>query len=569
MEISTVADHLNKNALTVSQYLFPNGHHEGSRYRVGGVDGEKGRSLNIDTVKGVFCDFANPDHNGDMLDLWCLVRGLDKKRAAQDAAAWAGLSERPQPSAPKERCAANSNPYVLAYLASRSISEPTVQAFRLGAEGKTILFPRGFGEGNSTIKYWPIGNKAGIRQTTGAVATCFGWNVCKGRNRLIITEGEIDAMSVYEAMGGECDVVSVPSGVSNMQWLEHDSDRLSHYGEYLIWMDNDEPGFEAQQKIVDALGMTRCKVVQSKLKDANATLQQHGKQGVQAELLDARSIVRMAAFQLEPSALSGPDMFMEGAIEVFPEIYWHPATTTLLAGFNGTGKSTMSLQMAHVLARHGIKSFIMSPEMPPLQTAQILTRQASDIAQPTDDWWRKSAEYVRDNFLISTVEERLTPEMVIADFDVAYELGCRGFILDSLTCVKSGFELHNQADFADILRNWSRCHPDAYLLALGHMRKPQAGVGSRTSRYDIRGAGEISDLAGHVWLLERKDNFDSKSATEYGTFDARLKVDKNRATGRLKIKPLCFFPRLRLFNINGIPPCFITKLPEGVRSLHS
>ena len=266
---------------------------------------------------------------------------------------------------------------------------------------------------------------------------------------------------------------------------------------------------------------------------------------------------RMRTFCLSVEDLQDANYFMQGAIQIFPDIYIHAGTTTLLAGYNGSGKSTLALQIAHELASVGIKSFILSPEMPPRATAQILTRQAAHPANPTASLWTQASALVRDNFLISTVDERLTPEAAIRDFDFAYMSGCRFFLLDSITCIKVGHELHNQADFADELRAWARSHPDCYLLAVAHMRKPAGQFQSRISRYDIRGAGEISDLAGHVWLLERKDPFNPNDANYYGTFDAQIKVDKNRATGKLVTKKLNFAPIQRLYHNAPKPPDFI------------
>lgn len=286
-------------------------------------------------------------------------------------------------------------------------------------------------------------------------------------------------------------------------------------------------------------------------------------------ILNIDSPEGMVRFDFTPAQLSQPDRLYGERIEIFPEINIYAGTTTLLAGYNGSGKSTLATQIALHLSQYGIKAFILSPEMPPEVTAHILTRQATAIGEPTDQEWDRCSQHTRDNFYFSTIEDRITPAVAFGQMDNAYRNGCRLMIIDSLTCIHTGHELYQQADLADDLRAWSRSHPDAYLLVLAHMRKPSQYSGGKISRYDIRGAGEISDLAGHVWLLQRKDPFSQKEMTQFGDFDARLIVDKNRATGKLSCKMLRFSNIQKLFHATRQPPRYIDNiLGENVRVLN-
>ena len=274
-------------------------------------------------------------------------------------------------------------------------------------------------------------------------------------------------------------------------------------------------------------------------------------------LLNRKSPPNMMRFVFTPEELDKPDFLLGDRIEVMPDVWLYPATTTLLAGYNGTGKSTLATQICHIAALHGIKSFILSPEMPPQVTSNILHRQATSVDQPSPSEWQRVSRYVAGHFMISTLEDRITPQAALKQFDDAYDAGCRLMVLDSLTCVRAGHELHQQANFADDLRNWSRKHPDAYLLVIAHMRKPANGQSGLMSRYDIRGAGEISDLAGHIWLVQRKNPFSNKELNQYGDYDSRLIVDKNRATGKLTCKMLRFSPIQKLFHPTKQPPCYV------------
>lgn len=284
---------------------------------------------------------------------------------------------------------------------------------------------------------------------------------------------------------------------------------------------------------------------------------EQAERSIQHWLRNLNSPQQMQRFQFSPEEMERPDFFTEGAIEIFNEVNLYPGTTTLLAGYNGSGKSTLATQIALTLAAYEHKAFILSPEMPPNVTARILHRQATRVSNPARKEWERVSQHIADNFLISTIQDRVSPAMALKQFDQAYEHGCRLMILDSVTCVRTGHELYQQADFADDLRGWTRSHPDCYLLALAHMRKPAGFVSGNVSRYDIRGAGEISDLAGHVWILCRKNPFDQKDIAFYGDNDAKLVVDKNRATGKLTCKMLKFSNVQKLYHVGQQIPDYV------------
>ena len=84
-------------AESVAAYLLPSGKRSGSEWRVGSADGASGKSLSV-RVKGdkagVWSDFAT-GQGGDLLDLWCAVRGCSVSDAMRDAKQWAGVRDEP------------------------------------------------------------------------------------------------------------------------------------------------------------------------------------------------------------------------------------------------------------------------------------------------------------------------------------------------------------------------------------------------------------------------------------------------------------------------------------------
>ena len=90
---------------------------------------------------------------------------------------------------------------------------------------------------------------------------------------LVITEGEIDAMSVSQVQGNKYPVVSIPNGAQgavaaikdNLEWL-------LGFEEVILMFDMDDPGIESSQKVAELFPPGKCKLATLPLKDANEML---------------------------------------------------------------------------------------------------------------------------------------------------------------------------------------------------------------------------------------------------------------------------------------------------------
>ena len=87
----------------------------------------------------------------------------------------------------------------------------------------------------------------------------FGWHTVPcNASQLIITEGEFDAMAVYQATGRPA--VSLPNGCRSFptELLV----LLEKFDTIYLWMDNDGPGREGAEMFARKLGVERCLLVQ-------------------------------------------------------------------------------------------------------------------------------------------------------------------------------------------------------------------------------------------------------------------------------------------------------------------
>jgi twinkle protein len=91
---------------------------------------------------------------------------------------------------------------------------------------------------------------------------------------MVITEGEYDAMAVYQATG--IPAISLPFGSNSLP--EELVNSISRFEKVFLWLDADEAGQMNAEKFVAKLGVSRTKLVTTKKvgekgpKDANDVL---------------------------------------------------------------------------------------------------------------------------------------------------------------------------------------------------------------------------------------------------------------------------------------------------------
>ena len=190
---------------------------------------------------------------------------------------------------------------IIDYFAKRKISRETLDAFRIGSDDKgNIVFP--FYRDNVLVyvKYSaprkPLPKEKKEWQAHNAQPILFGMDLCAFSQPLIITEGQIDCLSLYEA--GIRNVVSVPSGCSNLDWIDTCWEWLEKFQSVILFGDNDEPGRKMVREVVRRLDEARCMVVEeypnrpdgTTCKDANEILFFHGAEGLKATLDSAQPV---------------------------------------------------------------------------------------------------------------------------------------------------------------------------------------------------------------------------------------------------------------------------------------
>lgn len=557
---------LNQRIDAVVIYLLPNGKKKSNEWCVGSVSGEVGESLKIclsgDKI-GVWSDFATGD-GGDLLDLWRAIRHVDLRTAILEAKQWLGIPQHqfePQKSLNwiKPKLKLNvltiESPVAQYLIKSRKLNMETLKAFQITVDSNRIVFPYYREQELIFVKYLNLtrhDGKKDISVIPNSEPCLFGWQcVPKDTRSIVLTEGEIDTMSLFQ-YGLPFGILSVPfggGGGGKQNWIENEFDRLNIYDEIYLCLDNDHEGQVATQTLIQRLGRHRCKVVTLPHKDANECLQDN------VSLEEIKRCFNLAKV-LDPDELKRADTFLEQVIqEIHPTSNKHlgytlpwiktqgrillaPDELSIWTGINGHGKSQMLGQIILNCIQQGAKVCIASLELKPKRLLARLTRQAAGTRSPTIDYIKAINKWYGNNLWIFDLVGTTKTERILEVFLYARQkYGIDVFVIDSMMkCGITEDDYNGQKMFAEKLcdfKNEHNCHVHLVI----HPRKLQ-DESKPPGKLDIKGSGALSDLADNcftVWRNKAKE--DALKKTDVGTlvysnllekYDAILQCDKQR-----------------------------------------
>jgi len=207
-----------------------------------------------------------------------------------------------------------------------------------------------------------------------------------------------------------------------------------------------------------------------------------------------------------------------------------PGEVSLWAGINGHGKSGLIGQVcAWNLAIK--KWLIASMEMLPERTFEKMTQQTAGCV-PANDYIESFAHWSDDKLWIYDQTESVKTDRLLAMiYYAATKLGISHIVIDSM--MKCGIrkdDLNSQVAFVDHLC-WASKATGCHIHLVHHIRKTEK-ESIIPGKFDVRGAGEITDLVDNVFIVHRnkikeKDLRQGKHV-DVNEPDCRLIVDKQR-----------------------------------------
>lgn len=391
--------------------------------------------------------------------------------------------------------------------------------------------------------------------TKGKISkTFFGQQLYNRGSRLIITEGEIDCLTVSQLLGNQEPVVSIPCGAqsakkvfeANLKWLEG-------FDEVVVVFDNDDAGRSGAQEIEGILSPDKLRIATLKqYKDPNEYyINDKGN-----ELLEALENAK----RVTPENIINADTLLEDLLEEPEEVtgYGLPwnvkadkmirgirkGEITILTAGTGIGKSTMIREIGYDLVmRHGLKIGSMMLEENVLRTSKgyiglylnrpvHISRKGISNEKYTEAFVNTlgTGKFVMYNHFGSLDNSAILKAIRY----MAVTEKCDFILIDHISIAVSGIESNNERKLIDILMTRLRqlCEElGVGLICICHLKrgdgKKSAEEGGSISLEDLRGSQAIAQLSDTIIALERNQQGESDVKKNL----VQMRVLKCRQTG--------------------------------------
>ena len=392
----------------------------------------------------------------------------------------------------------------------------------------------------------------------------FGSHKWSTGDRLIITEGEIDALSISQVMQ-KTPVVSLPQGANGaVRAIKDNWDYVCAFDKVVLCFDMDEAGRDAAQAVAQLLPVGKAMIAHLPYKDANDCLLQ----GKQREIVSA--IFEAKAYRPD-GIVAAADIRQSLSVVDAASAITYPYTrlteitlglrlgemVTLSAG-SGVGKSTMAKEIAYHLHQQGERVGMIMLEESNKKTILSLVGlhmnknisidrsgiEDADIYSAFDEMFKEKPLYMYDHFGSSEVDT------IIARIHyMAKALDVKWIILDHISIMISGLAVADERKAIDLACTALRTavsELDIGLIMVSHLRRPEGDKGHeegakvRTSQ--LRGSHSVVQLSDFVISLQ-VDADDPDGDQRYihvlknrytGETGVAGKVKYNRDTGRLQ-----------------------------------
>jgi twinkle protein len=388
-------------------------------------------------------------------------------------------------------------------------------------------------------------------------AGLFGQKQCRGRGKYVtITEGELDAMAVYEMFGQKYDVVSLRSGASSaskeiksqLEWLEG-------YDNVVICFDQDKAGELAVEQIKDLFSPNKLKICNLPLKDASEMLMANRVQEFTQSWWDAKvyrpdgiiagadtweALVNKRQVQSIPYPWDGLNEITRGH---------RPYELVTITSGSGMGKSQFIRELEYdLLQRTDANIGVLALEEDVATTSLgIMSVAASrrlhlEEDTPVDDLrphWEATMGsgryYLFDHWGSTSADELLSRVR-----HMAKACDCRYIILDHLSIVVSSQENGDERKAIDEIMTKLRtlvAETGITLFLVSHLRRSSGTAhedGGRISLQDLRGSQSIAQLSDIVIGMERNQQHEDEDTRNTTT----VRILKNRYSG--ETGPACW-----------------------------
>lgn len=400
-----------------------------------------------------------------------------------------------------------------------------------------IAFPFLKGGEVVNIKYRGLKSKC-FQQVSGAEKIFYRQDHI-ARDRTVIVEGEIDALSIVQA--GIDAVVSVPDGApaptaknyaSKFTYFDQDPEPFEHVQQIVLAVDNDEPGKLLQSELSRRLGVDRCSYVAwpEGCKDANDVLKEYGGEALKFLIDQAQPFPVQDVVEVKDVSESVRDRYFHGVARGLStgwenvNTYYtiEPGQLTIVTGIPGHGKSEwLDALMLNLITAHGWRFAVCSPENAPVeQHIEKLLEKA--VGAPfrvgpsdrmTPDEMNAGMTWLQDSLRFIMPEDALTLDgLMDRATSLVSRFGIKGLIIDPFnefdhTRPRGQTETEYIGSILGMLTRWSRKW-QVHIWLVAHPQKlyrRDDGTYPVPTPWDINGSANFRNKATNcitVWRDE-------------------------------------------------------------------
>ena len=418
-------------------------------------------------------------------------------------------------------------------------------------------------DGEQVAHYYPYNNNSAFKvrdlpkqfRWVGKSSDLFGRDKFNGGGRrVVITEGEIDALSVAQATlekNGKIYPVVAMSSASMTKSLLENREWLRSFQEIVLCLDEDEAGRKAVTEALKILGIDKVKITKLPLKDANAVLMKEGWHILNNAIWDAAPYIPSGILTKEdlwktleqfnntpslpyPNCLSGVNSKLKGMR--FGEI-------TLFTAPTGAGKSTILREIIlEILNKTEFKVGIVSLEESPAETARklagmILNRNPAKEEIPLIEL-KVGFDKVfgEDRVILLDHQGSINDDTILDKLEYMCLSGCRFLFIDHITIlISEGINDLSGNESQDYIMNALlrivKKHP-VWIGLVSHLRKTMSGgksfeEGKLPSIDDIRGSGSVKQVSFDIISFARNLTADDVKVRNH----IKMRILKSRFTG--------------------------------------
>lgn len=351
----------------------------------------------------------------------------------------------------------------------------------------------------------------------------FGQHLWNGDKTVIITEGEIDCLSLASVL--KWPVVSLPNGASSVEKsIKKAYEWLSRYDEIVLCFDNDEAGQKATEIACGLLPAGKVHVMTLPRKDANEVLVNDGPDVLVTAFFNKkewrpdgiRTVEELRQEVLNPVIIPSVPYPFSGLNERLGGLR-QGELVTITSG-SGLGKSTLVRELVMHLLNQGESVGVMALEESNSRTLlglmsidlskNLVTNRDQATPEEIEQSFDKIAKmplYLWDHFGSNEIESVLSKVRFMVTV-----LGCKWIIVDHLSILISGLEVTDERKTIDLAMTKLRTLVSELgcgMLLVSHLKRPEGNRGHEDGAEvhlgQLRGSHSIAQLSDAVIGLQK------------------------------------------------------------------